>query len=287
MLFEVEHTTRFDYSQPVTLEPMTVRLRPRAERSQRLHRFQMHLDPEPAGRTEATDLEGNDTTLVWFSGPLTHLEVRTTLLAETLRSNPYDYLVLDPAALELPMRYPDHESVALQRYRTPSGDPEVIGLAAAIMQSAKDAPDFLSQLGGHLAAGIEAEVRLEGDPLPPSETLERGKGSCRDVAVLFADVCRSVGLAARFVSGYQEGDPDIAEKYLHAWSEVYLSGVGWRGYDPTLGLAVSDRHLVLATGPSAYAAAPTEGSYRGAADSSIKGHLEVRVTPSEAPESSS
>jgi transglutaminase-like putative cysteine protease len=72
------------------------------------------------------------------------------------------------------------------------------------------------------------------------------------------EICRAMGLAARFVSGYQEGDVEQDNRDLHAWAEVYLPGGGWRGYDPTHGLAVSDRHVALAASsfPS-YAAAVT------------------------------
>ena len=54
-----------------------------------------------------------------------------------------------------------------------------------------------------------------------------------------------MGLAARFVSGYEVGDPETPQWELHAWAEVYLPGAGWRGYDPTHGLAVGDRHIAL------------------------------------------
>jgi len=63
-------------------------------------------------------------------------------------------------------------------------------------------------------------------------------------------------IVARFVSGYQEGDAQQESRNLHAWVEVYLSGAGWRGYDPTLGLVVSDRHIPLAASAiSSYTAA--------------------------------
>ena len=75
------------------------------------------------------------------------------------------------------------------------------------------------------------------------------------------EVCRTVGLAARFVSGYQEGDPDSSDRDLHAWVEIYLPGAGWRGYDPTLGLAVSDRHITVAASAIPQYAAPIQGTF--------------------------
>lgn len=112
----------------------------------------------------------------------------------------------------------------------------------------------------------------------PEETLSRMKGTCRDFVVLFAEACRSLGFAARFVSGYTQGDLDNAENYLHAWAEVYLPGGGWRGYDPTLGLAVADQHIALTSGASPLQAAPVSGSFRGTeATATIKYNLTISV----------
>jgi transglutaminase-like putative cysteine protease len=74
------------------------------------------------------------------------------------------------------------------------------------------------------------------------------------------EVCRAIGIAARFVSGYQEGDSTQQSRDLHAWVEVYLPGAGWRGYDPTLGLIVSDRHIPLAASAIPRYAAAVEGA---------------------------
>ncbi|MEE2871411.1 MAG: transglutaminase-like domain-containing protein [Candidatus Latescibacterota bacterium] len=91
-------------------------------------------------------------------------------------------------------------------------------------------------------------MRLEGRPMAAAETLARVRGACRDLAVLFIVICRTLGLAARFVSGYRAGAQNQQERYMHAWAEVYLPGAGWRGWDPSLGLAVAGAHVAVAMG---------------------------------------
>jgi transglutaminase-like putative cysteine protease len=87
-----------------------------------------------------------------------------------------------------------------------------------------------------------------------------------------------MGLAARFVSGYkyEPGSKDAQD--LHAWAEVYLPGAGWRGYDPSLGLAVADQHIPLASGPLATDASAVSGTFWGN-DVLSKMDFEVEVAP--------
>jgi transglutaminase-like putative cysteine protease len=81
-------------------------------------------------------------------------------------------------------------------------------------------------------------------------------------------------MAARFVSGYAEGDPEKRLKDLHAWAEVFLPGAGWRGFDPSSGLACGDRHITLAASPEPPGAAALQGRYGAAVAGS---HLEAEV----------
>jgi transglutaminase-like putative cysteine protease len=101
-------------------------------------------------------------------------------------------------------------------------------------------------------------------------------GSCRDLAVLFCAVCRAVGVAARFVSGYECGATSMEHAYMHAWAEVYLEGGGWRGYDPSRGLAVSTFHVPVAAAADAQLAAPVSGTYRGAAGSKMDFSISIQ-----------
>jgi transglutaminase-like putative cysteine protease len=108
------------------------------------------------------------------------------------------------------------------------------------------------------------------------ECLAEGRGACRDLAITFMEVCREVGLAARFVSGYQMADPQD-EQYMHAWAEVYLPGGGWRGFDPTHAKAVDGSYVPVAASPVSSLATPIEGGFSPKdTHSRIEAKLEVR-----------
>lgn len=265
MRYQVRHLTRYRYPEPVFINPHTLRLRPRCDASQHLLEFSLRITPEPAGLTEYIDPEGNPVAEIWFEGRTRELSIASCFKVETRRSNPFDYILTDAGVLSLPVAYSSDLALRLAACRDGSQDRAVAELAAKAEEEAGGrTPDFLNLLCRNIHRSLEVVFRPEGEPWPPRETLARGCGSCRDLAVLFIASCRARGLAARFVSGYQEGAPDAGRYDLHAWAEVYLPGGGWRGYDPTLGLAVADRHIPVAASMIPSGAAPVTGSFHGA-----------------------
>jgi transglutaminase-like putative cysteine protease len=275
MRFEVAHLTRYTYDRPVLLEPLIVRLRPRSDIFQRLVAFDLAVDPQPEGMSEMIDAEGNALSQVWFLGLAPMLTLRTTFAVDTLRTNPFDYIVLDPDGLRMPMTYDEADRRALTHYLEPPDDPEVQAFAKEVLvASGGGATSFLGELCQRISS-MTQEVRPTGDPMPAGQTLALRRGACRDMAVLFIEACRAVGVAARFVTGYEMSDPGTNERELHAWSEVYLKGAGWRGYDPAQGLAVSDRHVTVAAAAEPAGAAPTLGSYRG---TNVAATMETMIT---------
>ena len=133
--------------------------------------------------------------------------------------------------------------------------------------------DFLNQLTTRLHRSTEKVTRTEPGIQSPAETLSTQRGACRDLALVFMVACRQVGVPARFVSGYQQGDPDEPRRDLHAWAEVFLPGFGWRGYDPTHGLAVADAHVAVAASALPQNAASITGTFRGTDATSTLEHL--------------
>ncbi|MCE9606533.1 MAG: transglutaminase family protein [Planctomycetia bacterium] len=294
MLFHIKHATRYRYTRPVFCEPMTIRLRPREDVAQRLLRYNLWIDPEPAGMSHFVDLDGHTATQVWFDRLVTSLSIVVSSTVETLRTNPFDFL-LDPVALRLPMVYPTPIQHGLMPYLELSPPEPGTTVDTCCGERARDPAfaetldrllritgaqtlPFLSELTNWIHSTFEKIIRDEGAPCSPSETLRTRRGSCRDLTVLFNELCREAGLAARFVSGYHEREGSDGRRHLHAWSEVYLPGAGWRGYDPMAGLAVADRHVALASGAEPILAAPTYGTFRGTgASSTMDTQLVIRT----------
>jgi transglutaminase-like putative cysteine protease len=275
MLFQIVHRTRYCYDGPVYFDPHEVRLRPRCDWSQRVLDFRLEIEPEPASIAHNLDADGNLVARAWFAGAHKTLRITTHATVETLRSNPFDFLLSDDFAV-LPAKYAAEEAAALVPFRqTGVVFGPVLELGRELLRQTEGKPLlFLRSLNGHIYTSLKTEVRLEGRPLAAEETLARGRGACRDLAVLFVAVCRAVGLAARFVSGYQAGVQKQQERYMHAWAEVYLPGAGWRAWDPSLGLAVADAHVAVAVGGEAGAALPLIGHIRG---ENIKAELEASI----------
>ena len=278
MLYKIEHTTRYSYSKEVFLEPHVLRLYPRSDSTQRVQQFEIDVNPEPVGKTTLVDI-GGDSIYLWFEDLTDSLTIVAKSEVETHRINPFDYILADRVQ-RLPMQYSGPDESVLAPYRMPSsnfGDKFEGFVARILLESENSTLNFLSLLTSHIYEKFEHEIREEGPAHEPGETLSEKKGSCRDFVVLFAEVCRSMGFAARFVSGYTQGDLNNLENDLHAWAEVYLPGAGWRGYDPTLGLAVADRHVALSSGATPMQASPVTGSFRGTGAEAVMDH-EIKIS---------
>jgi transglutaminase-like putative cysteine protease len=272
-----------------------------------LKSFELAIQPEPAVLTHLLDAEGNSVAQGWFNGLHDQLRIAAAATVETQRRNPFDYL-LEPAALSLPPIY----SASLRERLGPTlkrgtgnventahsdggannpaangsesvraTDEPVNVFARQLAAEFRDVLTFVDRLNRHLHAEFEIEHREVGPPRPPAETLEARSGACRDLAVLLIDACRAAGVAARFVSGYHLDDDERSHHEMHAWAEVFVPGGGWRGYDPTQGLAVTDRHVAVAAAADPADAAPVSGAFYGT-EAKATLHTELTISSAEA-----
>jgi len=282
MRISVQHCTVYHYDFPVYLEPHIFRLRPRTHGSQRLIAFDLQIAPAPAGTTECLDQDGNLALNAWFGAPTGELSATSRFTVEILRTNPFDY-ILTAGSLRLPLWYSEPLCSALIAYRNQLHvSDSVKQYAMAIAARAQwNTLAFLMALNRQIFETCRAVTRPYGPPWTSDGTLNLAEGSCRDLAVLFCDSCRALGIAARFVSGYESASAGQDEPYMHAWAEVYLPGIGWRGYDPSRGLAVTEGHIAVAAGFDHDLAAPVAGWYSGGAQSRMEASLTLRVENAE------
>ncbi len=277
MRIAVIHRTLYRYSAAVYLEPHIIRLRPREDASQRLVQWKLDITPTPCGRTECLDQDGNNVVRAWFRSVTPELSLRSEFVLETLRDNPFKYL-LTALDTKLPMEYAPLLHAPLTPYVGDERSAVVRAFAESLAaECGWQTIPFLSVLNQRMFAGMRQVIRDIGAPHAAETTLRGEEGSCRDLAVLFCSACRAVGLAARFVSGY-ERDASLQENGdLHAWAEVYLEGAGWTGYDPSRGLTVAASHVAVAAASDPLLASPVSGTYRGSATATMEFSISMQV----------
>ena len=188
--------------------------------------------------------------------------------------NPFAFL-LDYDAANYPFKYTSADTDRLAPYLTFSdarhfgADPAVRILPLPFWNVPTDVTPTVSLLTALIDAvhgRIVYERRDEGAARSPAETLQLGRGSCRDAAVLLAAILRELGLAARLVSGYlclfgQEARDRHVDASMHMWAEVYLPGAGWTGLDASNGVFCDQKYIATAVGLTTAEITPISGRY--------------------------
>ena len=261
-------------------------LRPRDSHDLRLRVATLAVTPRPARTRWAHDVFGNSVCyLDWESVPTTLL-----CIVSKLHLDHYHTAVdlpLDPAAELYPFGYADEEAPDLVRFlevRHP--DPEVAAWALRFVRADGATPtlDMLIAMTQAIRADFVYQARHEKGTHPPGVTLRSGRGTCRDFALLMMEAARSLGLAARFVSGYLYDDqragrdPVVGGGATHAWCSIYLPGAGWVEFDPTNGLVAGRNLIRVCSARAPEQAVPVSGGYSGSASDFIGLEVAVDVT---------
>ncbi len=276
MRFSVRHETIYRYSAPIRLAAHTIRLSPRPDAGRALSRA-LRVTPEPVRREETLDPFGNLVTRLDFEGLSDILEIESRFEVDVATAPPQG------SAAPPPLPWPSTASDPNAIYLAGEGvDGAVRAFARKLAVAAGGEPlAFLDRLNAALYRDIRHDIRDGGAARPPEETLALKHGACRDLTILFLAACRSLGIPARFVSGYQaHADTPDGKRHLHAWPEAFAPGIGWRAYDPTHGIDVGDGHVALAAAPGQAATMPVEGGYYGPpVASSLAYSVEIATDP--------
>lgn len=252
MHVKVHHDTLYRYDVPVALGPHVLRVSPRGGAAW----ASLVVEPAPVQQWIETDALGNALTQLVFRGETQHLRVQNRFEVDTCSP---------PAQPALHSWYlPQTPPFAADGTTDgPPVAPNVRELAQAIaLTQGHRSLEVLDALARDLHVRIDGKARAGTGAQPAADTLASARGACRDVATLYLEACRSLGLSARFVSGYHAYPGQLSEHGdLHAWVEVELAGVGFVGWDPTLGTRTGDGHIAIAAGATQEATKPLEGSY--------------------------
>lgn len=269
MNLKIEHELLYEYTDAVHLEPHYLYLQPKRNSLLTLQSYNIEIDPQPDIVAKNLDATDNTQQILFFSKPTTKLHIKVTSIVETTEFNPLSFVYHPFQNSQLPIKYSEQLQVTLMPYLVKTGITTLVDQTARQIAGGVNwnTTSFLTELNRFINT-FAYEVREDGEPNSPETTLLTQTGSCRDYSVLFMAMCRVLGIAARFVSGYHYGDPE-QEQYLHAWVEVYLPGGGWRGFDPTQNCLVSGKHIPLAASAISEAVTPVYGTYRGSAKSSF------------------
>ena len=286
-LLTVRHTTTYRYKQPVSFGEHRMMFRPRDSYDQKLLEAWLTIEPEPTGMRWVHDVFGNCVAIAEFGGgPSKVLRFESTIWLDHAPSKAPDFEIEDYAKM-YPFAYAPEELADLASPMTPQyPDPEgAIHRWVRRMLREDGSTDtglLLMTLTYAFKENFKYERRSEPGTRQPAETLRLGRGSCRDLALLMIEALRSLGFAARFVSGYlyvpnRDGPQHVGGGSTHAWCEVYLPGAGWVEFDPTNAI-VGNRDLIrvaVARDPSQ--AIPLSGSYFGEAKDFLDMTVEVKV----------
>ncbi len=273
------HDTTYHYHQAVRFGLHRAMMRPREGHDVRIVGARVLIEPTATVRW-LRDVEGNSVAILTFAEPARRLHIHGEADVELLEDNPLECLI-DPTARLFPFQYSPEEQVELVPYRLPSypyDGPALHQWLRNLYQPGQliDTFQLLHQLNTHIYQSLRYEARDISGVQLPHETLARGAGSCRDYAVLMMEAARYWGFGARFVTGYIQM-ADGQHGATHAWTEIYLPGAGWRGFDPTNNKLVGVEHISVAVAREQEKAMPLSGSWEGPAAAFDRLEVSVQV----------
>ena len=287
MILSVRHVTTYRYKRPVAFGEHRMILLPRESHDQKVLDLKLEITPKPADLRWTQDVFGNHVAVARFAERAAALRIENAVLIDhfpidvaqtqveaSARSYPFAYALADMPELApfIARRCPDADHVLAgwaRGFLSEGGSTDTLALLVKLTRTIRET---FTHVNRH-EKGVQ-------DPLL---TLRLRRGSCRDLALLMIEAVRSLGMAARFVSGYlhlpHDGDDDRDESggNMHAWLQVYLPGPGWLDFDPSSGI-VGNRDLIrVATVRVPAQAIPLQGTWSGFPTDFLKMTVAVKV----------
>jgi transglutaminase-like putative cysteine protease len=283
MLLAIEHTTLYRYARPVKFGRHKLMIRPIEGHDVKIRRSGLTISVPQRVRW-VHDVFGNSVAVVELLEDASELTFHSTLEVQQFNTNPFDF-VLEKHALECPFLYRGEEGFDVASYLQSQHPGDADAVRAWIrpfltVNGTAKTVEFFTALAKSVPIAFDYNAREEPGVQAPAQTLRLRAGSCRDFALLFIEAARSMGVAARYVSGYlcradAEGTLAQASDATHAWVELYLPGAGWKGFDPTCGILAADYHVRTAVTRTPEQAVPVAGTFEGSPADYLGLHVKV------------
>lgn len=289
MNYRIRHATVYRYTEAVTASHHAARLEPRFTTTQQREEWSLHVSPEPAVRKMRTDYFGNR---VCFFG-IQELHQELEIVAESLvrlEPGPPPDLEASPAwedvaaALLIPGAA---ETLEAQQFAFESPHvrrlPSLAGFAQESFGEGRPVLAAVLDLNRRIFEEFTFDPAATTVATPVEQVLEQRRGVCQDFTHLALGCLRSLGLAARYVSGYLRTHPAPGGTALagadasHAWFSVYCPGHGWVDFDPTNNLMPGVEHITVAYGRDFADVSPVSGIITGGGEHVVD--VAVSVTP--------
>lgn len=281
---EIHHRTTYKYREKLEFGTHKLMLRPRESRNLRLISHQLELKPA-ATVAWAQDVFGNAVATATFHEP-SDILVINSVAALDLDVEQWPVFDVAASAAYYPFLLTEDDMVdlgalRLQAYLDTGGQLRE-WTSGFVGETPTDTLALLKQLSVGVATRVAYEFRENDEAQVPNRTLDRNRGSCRDLAVLFVDSVRSLGFGARIVSGYlYDPDQDLVGSEgagsTHAWAEVFVPGAGWIVFDPTNRSVGGFNLIPVAVARTIAQTMPVSGSFIGSPDAFIGMDVKVRV----------
>jgi transglutaminase-like putative cysteine protease len=287
-VLNVRHKTTYSYAQPVQFGEHRLMSRPRDSHDLRIIDTALLITPPASAMRWIHDVFGNSIAIASFTEQATELVFESSFRAEHFPATERE-ISIEPYAERFPFSYSAEDTADLGRTKDrhyPDPEHKIDEWAKKILAETESGAtlDVLMKMTQQIKQQFTYAARDAEGVQTPLETLTLGTGSCRDFAVFMMEAARSLGLAARFVSGYLydesligAGGGMVGGGATHAWVQIFLPGAGWVEYDPTNAL-IGGRNLIrVAVARDASQATPLAGTYTGLPTDFLGIKVEVTV----------
>ena len=283
----VRHATTYHYRQPVAFGEHRMMLRPRDDDDQRVLESELKITPEPSQLSWTRDMFDNHVAIARFADRASELRFESTI---RLDHAPADFGAASIAnfARTHPFAPAVEAGPHVARFMAPRRrHPKLDRWAATFLREGgtADTRELLADLTQTIRRTFRHVARHEKGTQDPIRTLKLASGSCRDLAVLMIATLRSLGIAARFVSGYlnlADDDECVTGGNTHAWVQAYVPGPGWVDFDPSRGTVGNQNLVRVAVAREPREAIPLQGTWIGTASDHLAMKVAVKVVAADA-----